>query len=106
MSNQQFGLFRPVRTVRRTHAIRTMRPRTLAKLPVRASRGGEKSLDGLRNQVSMTGLRSQRSMKRGSTPTPCLHWVTALFKGGHSTQNPSTSEIPTLGQLSAGQLGA
>ena len=33
----------------------------------------------------MTGLRSQRSMKRGFTPTPCLQRVTALFKGGHYT---------------------
>jgi hypothetical protein len=35
-----------------------------------------------RNQVSMTGLRSQRSMKRGFTLTPVCSEVTALFKGG------------------------
>ena len=35
----------------------------------------------------MTGLRSQRSMKRGFTPTPCLQLVRALFKGGHSTSS-------------------
>jgi|SRR5580704_6730309 hypothetical protein len=32
----------------------------------------------------MTGVRSQRSMKRASTPTTLLQRVTSLFKGGHN----------------------
>ena len=56
------------------------------------------------NQVSMTGLRSQRSMKRGFTPTPCLQCVTALFKGGHIA-HPIKEDVkkkdfsPPLGEM-------
>jgi hypothetical protein len=47
----------------------------------------------------MTGLRSQLSMKRGSTATICLQSVTPLFKGGHSAHWRVLSVIGIFHQL-------
>jgi hypothetical protein len=46
----------------------------------------------------MTGLRSQRSMKRGCTPTPVCSEL-PLFKGGHFTQIPSGKADECNGEL-------
>jgi hypothetical protein len=51
----------------------------------------------------MTGIRSQRSMKRGSTPTPCLQLSYGSFQGRplHSLRNPPrTNREPSVGPTS------
>src|SRR4029077_6414577 len=49
----------------------------------------------------MTGIRSQRSMKRGPTPTTCLQWVTALFQGAFTLIIRLPSIVPLQLDLSS-----
>jgi hypothetical protein len=44
----------------------------------------------------MTGIRSQRSMKRGPI---CLQSVAALFKGGRYTQIPAQGKMSVMGMF-------
>jgi hypothetical protein len=53
-----------------------------------------------REQVSMTGIWSQRSMKRGPMPPICLQPVTALFKGGdYAVGTVASKGMDRLGTL-------